>query len=349
MAANRNVRSAATNRNRRNVNMRRKINFSRSRRNIRKATPSSSTSIGGLVATGVRTLTSFIPGQTVVRPLVDVILKALGFISATMIDSNNIMASIKPIGLSCNLPLNFGNLFCESKNFGIQGINSQGLPMLKTNYNTARVLKLIITAEPTAKQSERSGDWAMAIVPLKQIADQHTLESVVPNFEDLKNVPGAKYGPANKPLSVMWIPNVTRDSSAAMAQNFSNYTGFCFLLMAYSQEARDSYGNFTPDTFSVRFMTKTFAHFDERVPMSAFIEQSPGTILQPNAIKPTSVYVGSFKGVKYEFTDEHVVSTDGMVQFKINKSLHPELFAQLKTAIQEEELAEDYERVSIMS
>lgn len=350
MAANRNVRSTATTSARRYNGMRRKINNSRYRRNIRKAKPSSSTSIGGLVATGVRTLTSFIPGQTIVRPVVDTLLKALGFITnVTFLNSENIVATLRPIGLSCNIPLNFGNLMCESKNFGVQGINSQGMPVLTTNYDTGRILKLFITAEPTAKQSEKSGDWAMAIVPLKQIADQSALESVIPNFEDLKNVPGAKYGPANRPLSVLWIPNVARDSTAAMNQNFGNYTGFCFLMLAYSQEARDSYGNFTPDTFSVRFTTKTFAHFDERLPMSSFGIQGASAILQPNAIKPQSHYIGTYKGKKYQFTDDHVVSTEGSIKLKINKVMHSDLFAQLKTSILDEDLIDEYDRISMRS
>ena len=317
MAANRRVRSQPGTRNPGARNMRRKINNFRRRRNIRKTAPSSSTSIGGLVATGVRTLTSFLPGQTVVRPVVDTILKALGLISSIAVSGENITATLKPIGLSANIPINFGNLMCECKNLGLQGLNSQGLPMLQTNYDTGRVLRMVVTAEPTAKVSERSGDWAMAVVPIKQIADRAAVTAVTPNFEDLKNVPGAKFGPATRSLSVLWIPSVVRDSIAAMNQNFGDYGAVASIMLAYSQEARASYGDFSPDAFSVRVVVKTFAHFDEKLPMDSFVASSSGIILQPQAVRPQSLYIGSYKGKKFEFTDAHVVARSDCISLKI--------------------------------
>lgn len=349
MAGNRSIRATINARRRGPRVMRRQTNPIRRRRNIRKTAPSSSTSIGGLVATGVRTLTSFLPGQTVVRPVVDTILKALGLISAISLSGDNITATLRPIGLSANVPINFGNLLCECKNLGLQGINQQGLPTLTTNYDTGRVLKMIVTAEPTAKVSERSGDWAMAVVPIKQIADRPVISSITPNFEDLKNVPGAKYGPATRSLSVLWIPNVNRDSIAAMNQNFGDYGALACIMLAYSQEARSSYGNFSPDAFSVRFVVKTFAHFDEKMPMDSFAQSAGGVILQPNAVVPRSEYIGSFRGKKYCFNQDHVVSADDCVKFKVNKTLHPELFESLKAGLQEDALAEDFDNFSVVS
>lgn len=349
MAKDRRVRAQSGTRNSGARTMRRKINFFRRRRNIRKTAPSSSTSIGGLVATGVRTLTSFLPGQTVVRPVVDCILKALGLVSSIVVSGDNITATLKPIGLSVNVPLNFGNLMCECKNLGLQGLNTQGFPTLQTNYDTGRVLRMIVTAEPTAKMSERSGDWAMAIVPIKQIADRQTITSIIPNFEDLKNVPGAKFGPATRALSVLWIPNVVRDSAAAMNQNFADYGALACVLMAYSQEARASYGDFSPDAFSVRFVVKTFAHFDEKLPMDSFAASSSGVILQPNGIRPQSNYIGCYKGRKFQFSEDHVVGRDNAILLKINRSKHPELYRDMMAHIRNDELVEDFESVSVMS
>lgn len=349
MAANRRVRSQPANRTSGARNMRRKINNFRRRRNIRKTAPSSSTSIGGLVATGVRTLTSFLPGQTVVRPVVDIILKALGLISAVTVSGETITATLRPIGLSANIPINFGNLMCECKNLGLQGLNSRGLPMLQTNYDTGRVLRMIVTAEPTAKSSERSGDWAMAVVPIKQIADRTAVTGITPNFEDLKNIPGAKFGPATRSLSVLWIPNVARDSAAAMNQNFGDYGALASVLLAYSQEARASYGDFSPDAFSVRIIVKTFAHFDEKLPMDSFVASQSGIVLQPNAVKPQSLYVGCYKGKKFEFSDAHVVARDNSILLKIHKTAHAELYNELMEQIRSSELADDFENISVMS
>lgn len=349
MATNRRVRAQPGTRNSGARNMRRKINNFRRRRNIRKTAPSSSTSIGGLVATGVRTLTSFLPGQTVVRPVVDTILKALGLVTAVTVSGDNITATLRPIGLSTNVAINFGNLMCECKNLGLQGLNAQGLPMLQTNYDTGRVLKMIVTAEPTAKSSERSGDWAMAIVPIKQIKDRAEITAVTPNFEDLKNIPGAKFGPATRSLSVLWIPNVARDSIAAMNQDFGNYGAMACIMLAYSQEARSSYGDFSPDAFSVRIVVKTYAHFDEKLPMDSFVQASSGVILQPNAIRPRSIYVGCYKGKKFEFSDNHVVDRGNAILLKINKTMHSELYHGLMEQIRSSELADDFENISVMS
>lgn len=349
MAANRNIRSSPGNRARRIGNMRRKGNKNRFRRNIRKASPPSSTSIGGLIATGVRTLTTFLPGQAVVRPLVDALLKAVGFITAVSLRGDNITAQLRPIGLSTNIPLNFGNLLCECKNLGLQGMNSQGMPTLTTNYDTGRIVKMTISAEPTAKNSDRSGDWCMALIPLKQRADQSDIEGIVPNFEDLKNQPGAKYGPANRPLSLLWIPSVTRDSLAAMNQSFGNYTGMAYLLLAYSQEARSSYGNFSPDAFSTRIVVKSFAHFDEKQPMSEFQAGTGGTTLQPNAIRPHSVYIGKINGRSFEFKDEHVVSDTDCLNLKINRLQHPDLFKDFCAAISVDTLTDDVDGFSVVS
>lgn len=348
MAANRNVRSRASTGPLRRRLPRGKAN-NRRRKNIRKTGPSSSTSIGGLVATGVRTLTSFLPGQTVVRPVVDVILKALGFLTSVSMSSETFQATLRPIGLSTNVPLNFGNLMCECKSLGLQGINRQGLPQLTTNFDTGRVLKMIVTAEPTAKMSEKSGDWAIALVPLKQIADQSALSGSSPNFEDLKNMPGAKYGPANRSLSVLWIPNVTRDSTAAFNQNFGNYTGFCYLMMAYSQEARSSYGNFSPDAFSVRFLVKTFAHFDERLPANDFTAGSSAVILQPNAIQPSSQYRGTFKGRSFDFEDIHVTEMKDHLKVTVTRREHPELFSKLQAVVHDDRLLDGFENISVLS
>lgn len=349
MATNRNVRSQPGARSRGNRNMRRKINNFRRRRNIRKTAPSSSTSIGGLIATGVRTLTSFLPGQTVVRPVVDCILKALGIVNSISIVGDDITASLRVIGLSTNVPLNFGNLMCECKNLGLQTINTQGLPALTINYDTGRVVKMIVTAEPTAKNSERSGDWAMAIVPLKQTSDREAFNTIVPNFEDLKNMPGAKYGPATRPLSVLWIPSVVRDSFAAMNQNFGDYGALAYLMVAYSQEARSTYGNFSPDSFSTRFVIKTFAQFSERMPLDGFTSGSSGITLQPNAITPSSQYVGYYKGKKFTFTDEHVVKSDGSIDLKVNRLKHRELFDALRASVKVDALADDLDNFSVVS
>lgn len=348
MAANRNFRSQSGARNRGSRVMRRKINSVRRRRNIRKASPASSTSIGGSIATGIRTLTSFLPGQKIVRPVVDTLMKALGIISSLTLHGDEITASLNIIGLSTNCPLNFGNLMCECKNIGVQNINAQGLPSLTTNYDSGRVIKMIITAEPTAKYGERSGDWVLAIVPIKQHADRKVFENIIPNYEDLKNMPGARFGPATKPLSVVWIPNVVRDSASAMNQSFSDYDAFTYLMIAYSQEARSTYGNFSPDSFSSRFIIKTFAQFSERMPLNGFAGGS-STTLQPNAITPQSHYVGAYRGKQFHFTDEHVVRDTECIELKVSKSKHPELFQSLKASVRLDSLADDFESFSVVS
>ncbi|CAH2211462.1 jg23699, partial [Pararge aegeria aegeria] len=127
-------------------------------------------SIGSYIASGVRTLTSFLPGQKVVRPTVDFILKTIGLVSAIALHNDDIIASTQIIGLTTRKILYYGDLLANCRNIGLQDLDSYGNPTLKLNFLTGRVLSMTIRVEPTAKTSERSGEWAMCLVPLKDAA-----------------------------------------------------------------------------------------------------------------------------------------------------------------------------------
>lgn len=97
----------------------------------------------------IQTLSSFLTGQKVFRPVVDLVLKALGTTTAVALVVDAYEATTPIVGLGCVKPLYFGDLLCSLKNFGVQQVKLTLAELV--DFVSGKLLQVKFCFEPTGK------------------------------------------------------------------------------------------------------------------------------------------------------------------------------------------------------
>lgn len=169
----------------------------------RRAAPSA----GSVIAKGVSTLLSYVPGGSYLKSLADFAFKAFGWNPAPrLLPSTNVQDSLNWLGMSCRFFITY-NSIARTTHLGVVSNNqSNNGKMFMTQFEDAALISLLIKIIPTGKHSDRSGLIAAAFVPFNQ-DDENNTSSGIPTFQDIIGVPNSVQGPANRTLVISYRPD----------------------------------------------------------------------------------------------------------------------------------------------
>lgn len=215
------------------------------RRNGRVRQSTRSTGYGGLIARGVRTLLSVLPGSTLTTGIADFVFKSLGYTSSLEGNLNKFAADIKVTALTANFHIAAKDILFDSYTHGCK----TDLVTWASNYQAGRVRSVTIKVVPETPMGEVRGILGLAFIPFRNQEentwyDSHNAGVLI---EQLKRIPGAKTGPAGKPLSITFRPGPS-DGDLNFDVRLAREIGA--VLIAFDQTSRDAYGMFTADQFS---------------------------------------------------------------------------------------------------
>lgn len=220
----------------------------------RVARPSTSSGFGGLVAKGIRTLVSWLPGQSFIKPISDLFFNAFGIAQkVSFLSESNYTAEFYITGLTSRQTLNPTDILVETTTHGVRTIGEDGKPLVLMNYSEARIRTLKITATPTNKVADRQGMWTMAFVPFRNAMDQKAYSGdAVATFDTVRLMPGSVTKAASQSLTLSYSPKVTDGTAFTftdLARSADSVeTGVMFI--SFEQANRSSYTQFDPSEFA---------------------------------------------------------------------------------------------------
>lgn len=218
----------------------------RTRRKQRSRQSVSNTGYAGLVARGVRTLLSVLPGSKLTSGIADFVFGSLGYTKSISLHENNIIkADFQCTGLVALFHLALKDVLFESFTHGLR----KNAAEWQTNYQAGRLKTITIKVKPESSSGDRRGNWCLAFIPFRTEADNKYYDGLKsgPLYEQAKLIPGAKSGSASQPLSVTF--NVSgRDGR--LNENVSMNTEIGAVIIAFDHTSRDAYSVFSADMFS---------------------------------------------------------------------------------------------------
>lgn len=206
-----------------------------------------------LVVTGVRSLVASLPGATLLTPLVDIFFTGIGFTEKASIKTASdatLLSGVAFHGLCGMTALRYTNILVNSPSMS-RNFTTEHMPrvVIDTPYYDAKLDMLRITALPDTKIQSRSGRWAMAFVPYRDISDHALLTKgfkPVP-LARVQSYAGSVTNSADRPLNLVFRPR-PEDGFCYQFNSIDQYFGL--LIIAYSEEIRSSYHEFGADDFA---------------------------------------------------------------------------------------------------
>lgn len=281
---------------------------------------SSTTGLGSVVAKGIRQLTTYIPGQPIVRPVVDFIYRALGLSTEFAINQDStVSGSFAVLGLSARIFIKPQMLLSESRNIGLQTI-TQGRIQTKVNFRTAifRYVKFALT--PVGKRSDCKGMVAIAYIPLQTLDAVSTYtDARWASFENVCQMAGSSYGYAGRPLNIKWT-NRGQDGFASLPQDLYNNNACGLLFIAFNDENRETYTNISPSEFASQVTITSIANMGCHE--TADFGTTGATTLSPDLIAPVSEYQVAYSGSTFVFdrTNHEAVFSESNRKIKIKNA-----------------------------
>lgn len=207
--------------------------------------PTSSTGYGGLIARGVRTLLSVLPGSKLTTGIADFVFKSLGYSTKIAMCGSEVDAEFQATGLCALFHLALKDLLVDSYTHGTRTATAGWT----TNYTNGRLLAVTIRVIPQAPTGQSRGQLALGFLPFRDDKDRKYYDSNAAGmrYDQLKVMPGAKSGRANRPLQITFRPTV-RDGRLYINMNMLDEIGA--VAIAFDQTNRNAYGAFGMDEFS---------------------------------------------------------------------------------------------------
>lgn len=312
------------------------------RRWLRKRNPQKSggtSSFKSLIATGVRTLTSFIPGQAIVKPAVDFLLKTFGFIKFFLTESGDLDGTVMISGAATVIPFYIGDLFSELNLIGLPkyvevpviGIDGNAVKDkvkvigTEVNHKSIQVLHVNFKVVPTGEYGKRCGMWAMAWQPNHTSYEDTafnipSLNGRPPSFDCVREMTFSRCGPATRSLSLNWKPKVARDGHAALPKplaGYGNYPATGWLYISYEDANRPTNKVFSIDELSFEVIVRATGRFGSKELNS--LTNVGSQILQPTQYVAQDLRMTVLDGLEdHEF--EFSASNDGNLKFSIPKT-----------------------------
>lgn len=268
-------------------------------RRTRPKVSSPATGFGTVVAKGIRQLTTFIPGQPIVRPVVDFIYRALGLSTDfTIGQESKISGTFAVLGLTARLFIKPQMLLSESRNIGLQSI-TQGKIQTKINFRTAVFRYIKFTLTPVGKRSDCKGMVAMAYLPLQTVDSVSTYtDARWASFENVSQMAGSIYGYAGRPLNLKWT-NRGQDGFSSLPQDLYLNNTCGVLFIAFNDENRETYTDISPSEFASQVTISCTANMGSHE--TADFGTAGSVTLSPELVTPASEYQVAFSGSTYVF------------------------------------------------
>lgn len=282
-----------------------------------------------LIASGVRTLTSFIPGQAIVKPAVDFLLKTFGFVKFFLNDSGCLDSTVMISGAATVIPFYVGDLFCELNFIGLPRstpvniIDEKGNTTNKTvtvigtevNHKSIQILHANFKIVPTGEYGKRCGMWAIAWQPNHTSYEDSafnipSLNGRPPSFDCVREMTFSRWGPATKPLALNWKPRVARDGHAALPKplpGYGEYPAVGWLYVSYEDANRPTNKLFSIDELSFEVVVKATGRFGSK-------ELNSLTNVGSQVLKPTQYVAKDLKMTAHDGMEDHelaVTKLDG--------------------------------------
>lgn len=223
------------------------------------------TTFGGLIATGVRSLVSLLPGSAFLLPLYDMAFSSVAIDNKKLStgfslynDGTNKISDdgIAIHGLSGTVVFNYASILVKapgsvSKIVEYKDANRPGdiHPTLETSFLDARLIELVITAAPDSKSQYRAGRWGMVFIPFRADVDGQTFtRNYVPmSLSSIQEMSGCVSGPSDKSLTLRFKPSV-HDGRLNSYNMLDAPIGA--LLLCYDNDLRLKFHEFTTDEFA---------------------------------------------------------------------------------------------------
>jgi hypothetical protein len=232
----------------------------RPRRKTKRATPRNGTTkrnpFAALVVTGVRALIAALPGSTFLSPIADIIFTSLGM-SQEKASAASLLTVIDKVaynGMSGMTLIHYVNILARTPNAALD-LKKGETAWVNTPFVDAKLENITITAAPDSIRSKRSGRWAIGFFPFRNRDDKKEMfynYRPVP-LAQLERMAGTVVGPADKPLSLTFRPR-PMDGLAYQFNQISE--AFGMLVVAYSEDVRTSYHEFTADDWAPNLVVK---------------------------------------------------------------------------------------------
>lgn len=240
-----------------------------------------STSFKQIIATGVRTLSSFIPGQPIVRPAVDFLLKTFGFVKFSLRTDGVLDGALTLTGASSSIPFYTGDFFSSIDVYGnpilgaVKPVALAGSPQdvavmgTVINHKSVRLLQVTWKLQPTGEQGKRAGMWAMAWQPNytgteDSAYDLNSLNNRPPTFENVKEMTYSTWGSATRGLVLTWRPKLQRDGHSALPRGMPGFgviPAAGWLFVAYEDKIRPTGAKFDINELSAEVNVRSRGAF----------------------------------------------------------------------------------------
>lgn len=235
-------------------NRRRRKRSTNKRGRRMRPTPSISTStFGRAIATGVKTLISYLPGSTAIQPIADFILKAVGLSTSDPV--NGFMFSVTYVGLGSKFLIGYSTLIASTRECVLAGINETHQQQLVCAWREVRLIEISITIASSGPIKERQGEWTLAFYPFytSEEEENFTSDTEIPDKTGITRVACATTSSAGQRLSLTYRPRVVD----GFIYHFHDLkTKFGGVAIRFSDYSRANYGVFTSEKFSMERVVK---------------------------------------------------------------------------------------------
>lgn len=224
---------------------------------IRRVRTAPKPSLGRLIARGVRSVVSVLPGSTLTAPIVDFVLRGFGYGKVKIDKEQSVVSDLRVIGLYGGCELTYTSLLCNSRATVLNGYAEDGRRQALCNYDECRLIEVEIILTPSNKVSSRSGNVAMAFQPYftsEYLAAAPDLAAI--NFETMRRFHLSVSGPSIAPLKLRFRPrpqdgycfNFQPVDQSIVTPSKPRATAFGCVYTYFQQANRDVYGAFSPET-----------------------------------------------------------------------------------------------------
>lgn len=194
-----------------------------------------------------RTLLSYLPGQTVVKPVADFVFRGLGLSSAKLdtTDGNVTDILVSLTGCGALVRLYVSDLLSGSR----EVVRYTSQQKIETTVSAVRLHVLRVCVINPTPSGTRQGQWCAAFVP-----EQDEQTEIFPKerrlpmqFRDICQLPGAVIGPASRTLTVTHRFRPTSGDRCAFSLGPGQ--SFGWLVITFEDLNRETYHEFKPSEF----------------------------------------------------------------------------------------------------
>lgn len=254
------------------------------------------TSLGTVMTSAVRSLIGLIPGSSALKVIADFGYKML--MTAKTIEDGVMKAEGNVYGLSTCLYPSLAVCLRDSP------ILTRAGKELNTNFLDGKLRSFTVTVEPTNVMGKRSGNWALLFTPYRNTGDhdkyKEEMKSVVPGIPELMRHPGVVADRADRPLTLTFRPRV---EDGVIGLYLPLASAFGMICVAYQEENRDSWNEFSAEEFSCRVRMSATAALRSATIASSTAKVS--TVLDATGVSTKEAAVLSADGSSkvYSYTD----------------------------------------------